>query len=129
MPLCAAATHVHSSNLSQVRFLCEAGVAEKNFSWKFNHSFEDIGKSWCSSLVHVRKESIMGKDKWLGKSDPSSFSNPEDIRTESLSLRWKLDFVQKVITGSVVHDLVVVNPDAKELVSFFYRNNDQNGHY
>lgn len=62
-------------NISQARFLCEAGIlTEKNFSSKLNKQIQTSGKSWCSRLA--TNYTAMGNDKWLGKSDPSSFSNP-----------------------------------------------------
>ncbi|CAL8070181.1 unnamed protein product [Orchesella dallaii] len=106
---------INTSNISEARFLCEAGVFEKDFSSQINTSFQSSGKSWCSRLA-PKKFATMGKDKWLGSVDPSSFSNPEDLLTDSIALRWKVNFDSKTISGAAVYDLIVLNPEATNLI-------------
>ncbi|EGN92717.1 hypothetical protein SERLA73DRAFT_127308 [Serpula lacrymans var. lacrymans S7.3] len=48
--------------------------------------------------------------------DPTTQSNYLQITTRHLSLEWRVDFVQKVVIGSVVHDLILNEDTVKELV-------------
>jgi len=57
-----------------------------------------------------------GKLGPLSPTDPSSFSNPDKIRTDNFHLHWSVNFRQKTLTGSVTHHLVRVEPTATQVV-------------
>lgn len=48
--------------------------------------------------------------------DPTSQSNYRQISTKHLSLDWSIDFHEKVIKGSITHELTVHTNDLKEVI-------------
>jgi leukotriene-A4 hydrolase len=48
--------------------------------------------------------------------DPTSQSNYLRVATQHASFDWAVDFERKVLSGSVVHDLIVKEDDVKEVV-------------
>ncbi|KII94452.1 hypothetical protein PLICRDRAFT_102250 [Plicaturopsis crispa FD-325 SS-3] len=48
--------------------------------------------------------------------DPTSQSNHLQITTEHATFDWTVDFDQKIISGSVVHDLLVKEDNVKEVI-------------
>lgn len=59
----------------------------------------------------------------LGKVDPSSFAEVEKITTVHSDLKWKVDFANKKIVGSVVHKFNVLEKNLPSIVSIlkFFR--------
>jgi hypothetical protein len=49
--------------------------------------------------------------------DPTTQSNYLQIVTEQASFNWVVDFQQKIISGSVKHDLRVKEDGVKEIMS------------
>ncbi|ODM91348.1 Leukotriene A-4 hydrolase [Orchesella cincta] len=60
--------------------------------------------------------SVPDKSKWIGPSDPSSFSNPEDFLTQNLAINWNVDFDSKTVSGSVAYDVLILNTNVSELI-------------
>jgi leukotriene-A4 hydrolase len=48
--------------------------------------------------------------------DPTSHSNYLQIATEHVSFDWAVDFQEKIISGSAVHDLIVKQDGVNEVV-------------
>ena len=49
--------------------------------------------------------------------DPSTSSNPEFFKTLHTSIEWLVDFEEKVLKGSVLHIMQVVDANYTQLVS------------
>lgn len=52
--------------------------------------------------------------------DPTSQSNYRQISTKHFSLDWSIDFHEKVIKGSITHELTVHTNDIKEVMCVCY---------
>lgn len=52
----------------------------------------------------------------MGTQDPTSQSNYHQISTKHFSLNWSIDFHEKVIKGSIAHDLTVHESDLKQVI-------------
>jgi leukotriene-A4 hydrolase len=48
--------------------------------------------------------------------DPTSQANYLEITTEHVSFDWHVDFQQKTITGSAVHNLILMQDGVSEVV-------------
>lgn len=48
--------------------------------------------------------------------DPTSQSNYLQIASKHVAFVWSIDFLQKIITGSALHDLIAKQDDVKEVM-------------
>ncbi|CAL8130178.1 unnamed protein product [Orchesella dallaii] len=59
---------------------------------------------------------LSDKSKWMGNTDPSSFSNPKNFLTKHLEIKWNVDFDSKTVSGSIIYSLVIQNKDTVNLI-------------
>lgn len=69
---------------------------------------------WAVDLILF---SLLNK---MGAQDPTSQSNYHQISTKHFSLDWSIDFYEKVIKGSVTHELTVHESDLEEVMCVRY---------
>ena len=67
--------------------------------------------------VPIFSAQSQGKMGRLGKIDPSSFSQPELITTKHSVLRWKVDFENTRLKGTVTHRFNVLQNNLSSIVS------------
>ncbi|CAG7816710.1 unnamed protein product, partial [Allacma fusca] len=58
----------------------------------------------------------MTEPRSLSLNDPTSFSNPEEVRAENINIEWDVDFDRKVLVGCVVYNLVARSVDVKKII-------------
>jgi len=56
----------------------------------------------------------------MGAQDPTTQSNYHQISTRHFSLNWSIDFCEKVISGSVTHELAVHESNLVEVMCVRY---------
>lgn len=56
----------------------------------------------------------------MGAQDPTTQSNYDQISTTHFSLNWSIDFSERVIRGSVAHELAVHESNLKEVMCVRY---------
>ncbi|CAL8136197.1 unnamed protein product [Orchesella dallaii] len=70
----------------------------------------------CLHFPNGAFASNISKQGWIGKTDPSSYSNPEDFVSTQLHLKWEVDFDKKTIAGSLSYEFDVLNKTATQLI-------------
>ncbi|ODM88343.1 Leukotriene A-4 hydrolase, partial [Orchesella cincta] len=69
-----------------------------------------------NNYVVAAAEESVSKEDWLGKTDPSSYSNPEDFLATQLHIKWEVDFENKILSGVLSYEFDIINKEATYLI-------------